>query len=74
MANKLIEDGWRPGSLAEELEVGTKTIAAWHRGQSVPTIEQLEHMREIVRPDETRSAPHSIGPSLDAPAPRTMLR
>jgi hypothetical protein len=31
LANKLIADGWRPGFLAEELEVGCKTLAAWRR-------------------------------------------
>jgi hypothetical protein len=52
LANKLIADGWRPGYLAEELEVNRKALAAWRRGQRAPTQEQLEHMRKIVRSDQ----------------------
>ena len=52
LANKLIADGWRPGYLAEELEVNHKALAAWRRGQRAPTHEQLERMREIVRHEQ----------------------
>jgi hypothetical protein len=40
-----LRDGWRPGYLAEELEVGLLTIIAWRHGQRPPTLEQLERMR-----------------------------
>jgi hypothetical protein len=71
LANKLIADGWRPGFLAEELEVGRDAIAAWRRGQRAPTQEQLERMREIVQPDESgavpnRSPPHGGAASASA--------
>jgi hypothetical protein len=57
LANKLVADGWRPGFLAEELEVGVKALAAWRRGKRAPTQKQLERMRELVRPDQ---APYDV--------------
>jgi hypothetical protein len=55
LVEKLIADGWKPGYLSEEMGIKPLALAAWRRGQRAPTKEQLEHLRELVRPDEARS-------------------
>jgi hypothetical protein len=54
LVEKLIADGWKPGYLAEEMRINPLALTAWRRGQRAPTQEQLEHLRDLVRPDEAR--------------------
>jgi hypothetical protein len=47
--NHLLDAGWKPYILAEEIGVCSGTLAKWRDGKATPTPEQLERLRLYVR-------------------------